>query len=155
MSRIRCDEETNNGSKIGYEGRSSAMVASACHSLLAGSRASDGSSRGGDPTRVALGGQSAGAQDTAANVLSPLSKGLFNRAIVESTPGFTTFVAPAAVAATNGINFAAAAGCPGTKAAAAACLRKLSAARILQLSATGAANSPYVTGLIVDGSVIP
>jgi len=110
---------------------------------------------GGDPTRVALGGQSAGAQDTAANVLSPLSKGLFNRAIVQSTPGFTTFVAPAAVAATNGINFAAAAGCPGTKAAAAACLRKLSAARILQLSATGAANSPYVTGLIVDGSVIP
>jgi len=101
---------------------------------------------GGDPTRVALGGQSAGAQDTAANVLSPLSKGLFNRAIVQSTPGFTTFVAPAAVAATNGINFAAAAGCPGTKAAAAACLRKLSAARILQLSATGAANSPYVTG---------
>jgi len=110
---------------------------------------------GGDPTRVALGGQSAGAQDTAANVLSPLSKGLFNRAIVQSTPGFTTFVAPAAVAATNGINFAAAAGCPGTKAAAAACLRKLSAARILQLSATGAANSPYVTRLIVDGSVIP
>jgi len=110
---------------------------------------------GGDPTRVALGGQSAGAQDTAANVLSPLSKGLFNRAIVQSTPGFTTFVAPAAVAATNGINFAAAAGCPGTNAAAAACLRKLSAARILQLSATGAANSPYVTGLIVDGSVIP
>jgi len=110
---------------------------------------------GGDPTRVALGGQSAGAQDTAANVLSPLSKGLFNRAIVQSTPGFTTFVAPAATAATNGINFAAAAGCPGTNAAAAACLRKLSAARILQLSATGAANSPYVTGLIVDGSVIP
>jgi para-nitrobenzyl esterase len=110
---------------------------------------------GGDPTRVALGGQSAGAQDTAANVLSPLSKGLFNRAIVQSTPGFTTFVAPAAVAATNGINFATAAECPGTNAAAAACLRKLSAARILQLSATSAANSPYVTGLIVDGSVIP
>ena len=110
---------------------------------------------GGDPTRVALGGQSAGAQDTAANVLSPLANGLFNRAIVQSTPGFTTFATLAAGAATDGINFAAAAGCPGTDAATAACLRKLSAARILQLSATSVANTPFVPGLIVDGSVIP
>lgn len=110
---------------------------------------------GGDPTRVALGGQSAGAQDTSANVLSPLSKGLFNRAIVQSTPGFSTFVTPAAAAATDGVNFATAAGCPGTDSAAAACLRRLSPARILQLSATSAANSPYVPGLIVDGSIIP
>jgi len=110
---------------------------------------------GGDPTRVALGGQSAGAQDTAANVLSPLANGLFNRAIVQSTPGFTTFVTLAAAAATDGTNFAAAAGCPGTDAATAACLRKLSAARILQLSATSVANTPFVPGLIVDGSVIP
>ena len=110
---------------------------------------------GGDPTRVALGGQSAGAQDTAANVLSPLANGLFNRAIVQSTPGFTTFATLAAVAATDGVNFAAGAGCPGTDAATAACLRKLSAARILQLSATSVANAPFVPGLIVDGSVIP
>lgn len=110
---------------------------------------------GGDPTRVALGGQSAGAQDTAANVLSPLANGLFNRAIVQSTPGFTTFATLAAAAATDGINFAAGAGCPGTDAATAACLRKLSAARILQLSATSVANAPFVPGLIVDGSVIP
>lgn len=110
---------------------------------------------GGDPTRVALGGQSAGAQDTAANVLSPLANGLFNRAIVQSTPGFTTFATLAAAAAADGINFAAGAGCPGTDAATAACLRKLSAARILQLSATSVANAPFVPGLIVDGSVIP
>jgi para-nitrobenzyl esterase len=110
---------------------------------------------GGDPTRVALGGQSAGAQDTAANVLSPLANGLFSRAIVQSTPGFTTFATLAAAAATDGTNFAAAAGCPGTDAATAACLRKLSAARILQLSATSVANAPFVPGLIVDGSVIP
>ena len=110
---------------------------------------------GGDPTRVALGGQSAGAQDTAANVLSPLANGLFNRAIVQSTPGFTTFATLAAAAATDGVNFAAGAGCPGTDAATAACLRKLSAARILQLSATSVANAPFVPGLIVDGSVIP
>ena len=41
---------------------------------------------GGDPTRVALGGQSAGAQDTGANVLSPGAAGLFNRAIYQSSP---------------------------------------------------------------------
>jgi para-nitrobenzyl esterase len=41
---------------------------------------------GGDPNTVTLGGQSAGASDTGANVLSPLSAGLFNRAIFESSP---------------------------------------------------------------------
>ena len=41
---------------------------------------------GGDPSRVALGGQSAGAQDTGVNQISPLSAGLFNRAIYESAP---------------------------------------------------------------------
>lgn len=39
---------------------------------------------GGDPHNVTLGGQSAGAVDTEANVISPLSAGLFQRAIAES-----------------------------------------------------------------------
>ena len=41
---------------------------------------------GGDPTKVALGGQSAGARDTSANLISPAAAGLFNRAINQSGP---------------------------------------------------------------------
>jgi para-nitrobenzyl esterase len=53
------------------------------------------------------------------------------------------------------MNFAAAAGCPGSDATAAACLRALSAPQILQFQGTANANGPYVTGPMVDGSVIP
>ncbi len=41
---------------------------------------------GGDPTKVALGGQSAGSSDTSANLISPAAAGLFNRAINQSGP---------------------------------------------------------------------
>jgi para-nitrobenzyl esterase len=108
---------------------------------------------GGDPRRVTLGGQSAGAQDTGANMISPLSTGLFHRAIYESSP--LSSLPPLSIGLTNGMNFASAAGCPGSDASAAACLRALSAAQILQLQGTANANGPYVTGPVVDGSVIP
>jgi para-nitrobenzyl esterase len=39
---------------------------------------------GGDPDRVTIGGQSAGAQDLGLLMTSPLAKGLFQRAIAES-----------------------------------------------------------------------
>ncbi|WP_414463740.1 carboxylesterase/lipase family protein [Hyphomicrobium sp. DY-1] len=103
---------------------------------------------GGDPTKVALGGQSAGAQDTGANVLSPLARGLFNRAIYQSGP--LPSLATAALALSRGNAFAAAANCSNSS-----CLRKLSAERILQLQGTPNANGPYITGPFVDGSIIP
>ena len=40
---------------------------------------------GGDPSNVTFGGQSAGAIDTAANVMSPAAAGLFQRAIFQSS----------------------------------------------------------------------
>jgi para-nitrobenzyl esterase len=109
---------------------------------------------GGDPARVALGGQSAGAQDTGVNQISPLAKGLFNRAIYESSPlsGITIH----SVGLQRGMNFAKAAGC-GTDAspATAACLRALTTAEILQLVGTPNANGPYITGPMLDGTIMP
>jgi para-nitrobenzyl esterase len=106
---------------------------------------------GGDPTRVALGGQSAGAYDTGANQLSPLAAGLFNRAIYESSPGIFASLTSASAALANGNAFAAAANCSD-----AACLRSLSTARVMQLEGTPNASAPYVTGVpLVDGTIIP
>lgn len=109
---------------------------------------------GGDPNRVAVGGQSAGATDTGANVLSPMSAGLFSRAIYESGPLPT--LPSATTALTNGQNFATAAGCAtGSGKQVATCLRGLTPERILQLQGTPNANGPYITGPFVDGAVIP
>jgi para-nitrobenzyl esterase len=109
---------------------------------------------GGDATKVALGGQSAGSQDTTANLLSPAAAGLFHRAINQSSPTANLLagngMTSAQVALQRGNNFAAAAGCSSS-----ACLRDLTAARILQLQGTPNANSPYVTGPFVDGTIIP
>jgi len=109
---------------------------------------------GGDPGRVALGGQSAGAQDTGVNQISPLSAGLFNRAIYESAP--LSGITVKSIGLQRGQAFAQAAGC-GTDAsrATAACLRKLSAAAVLQLAGTPNANSAYITGPMLDGTVLP
>lgn len=105
---------------------------------------------GGDPTRVALGGQSAGAYDTGVNMLSPLSAGLFNRAIPQSTPGFFANLPTAASVLDKGKQFAQAAGCTGSDTAVAKCLRNLSTARILQIQ------GPYTSFLpFVDGTIIP
>jgi para-nitrobenzyl esterase len=110
---------------------------------------------GGDPTKVTLGGQSAGARDTAANLVSPLAAGLFQRAITQSYP-IPSFGSGSA-ALLKGNAFAAAAGCSS-----AACLRKLSAARILQIQGTPNANAidptikqSYTTTAFVDGTIVP
>lgn len=108
---------------------------------------------GGDPSKVALGGQSAGAVDTSANLISPSAAGLFSRAIMES-PVLGVF-GTAADALSRGNAFAAAASCSD-----AACLRKLSVARILQLQGTtkavnGAYSDLSFVTVFVDGNIIP
>jgi len=108
---------------------------------------------GGNPSDVTLGGQSAGASETGANVISPKSKGLFERAIFESSP--TSTFPPLSLALSRGTAFAQAAGCAGGGAGAAACLRHLSVQRTLQLQGTANANGPYVNGPMVDGTIIP
>ncbi len=106
---------------------------------------------GGDPGNVTLGGQSAGAGASGANVVSPAAAGLFHRAIFQSG-GYTPF-ATRAIAEERGSKFAAAAGCKGE--AIAKCLRALPASRIVALAGTPSATSPFVNGPLVDGQVIP
>jgi para-nitrobenzyl esterase len=98
---------------------------------------------GGDPDNVTVGGQSAGSTSTAANVISPLSKSLFGRAIFES--GALLTVAPLSLAESRGTNFAKAAGCDaGSNSETASCLRGLSVQQILALQGTASANGPHV-----------
>ena len=110
---------------------------------------------GGDPNKVALGGQSAGAQDTGANQVSPFANGLFNRAIYQSSPGFFSTLPSAADALAKGNKFATDVGCSGSNAAAANCLRNLPVARVLQLQGTPNADGSYTAGAFVDGTVVP
>lgn len=108
---------------------------------------------GGDPNRVALGGQSAGSEDTSANVVSPLAAGLFNRAIFMSVLADTT---PLATAEQRGTAFSVAAGCgSGADPAVATCLRNLPAQRIMNLEGTASTSGPYVTNLVADGTILP
>jgi para-nitrobenzyl esterase len=108
---------------------------------------------GGDTARVTLGGQSAGSQDTEANVVSPLAAGLFQRAIFQSIVEEPISLAGAESA---GNAFAVAAGCgPGATPSVAQCLRKLSAQQIVALSGTASTPSAYITGPMADGHIIP
>jgi para-nitrobenzyl esterase len=130
---------------------------------------------GGNPNNVTVGGQSAGAQNTTMNIISPLAKGLFQHGICESkcSTNFTTL----ASAVSKGEAFATAAGCGSkTGAAQAACLRALPAATVEALAGNGinyttqpGAPGPTSTGFsqntnssaftagdgIVDGTIIP
>ena len=79
---------------------------------------------GGDPDRVTLFGSSAGSQGVALQMMSPLSDGLFQRAIMQSgSAGFGLPPRSLAEGETLGMNIAEAAGLP--RAASAADLRAL------------------------------
>jgi len=108
---------------------------------------------GGDPTRVAVGGQSAGSVDSSAHVASPLAAGLFNRAIFMSVLNDSL---PLTSAEQRGAAFSTAAGCgAGADPTVAACLRSLPVQTILNLQGTQSANGPYVTGPVADGTILP
>lgn len=103
---------------------------------------------GGDPHNVTLAGQSAGSADTEASVMSPLAKGLFHRAILESHVYEPTALS---TAETKGVAFAVAAGCgSGATADVAACLRAMPASQIFTLD-----SGPFHSELIGDGQIIP
>ena len=111
---------------------------------------------GGDPERVTVFGESAGAGAIASLLVMPAAAGLFRRAIAQSVPG--TFFAPD-LAADATAAIAAAAGLPPTaEAFAAAAAARLTAAsdavgpadRWGPVGGTGVPFSP-----VVDGEVLP
>lgn len=111
---------------------------------------------GGDPRNVTLFGQSAGAQDVGLLLLSPLSKGLFSRAIEQS--GTAGFGLPPRTLRENeqlGAQFALKAG-----AANIASLRSMSGADLLSVGARlippGIEDAGFIwLQAVVDGWVLP
>jgi para-nitrobenzyl esterase len=103
---------------------------------------------GGDPGNVTIFGQSGGGTSVMANLVSPLSKGLFHRAINQS--GTRIGVTPPAKMLRLGEEFAAAAGCVDQTAK---CLRSLTVHQILDHQAGILAVVPDFPS--VDGTVIP
>jgi para-nitrobenzyl esterase len=102
---------------------------------------------GGDPTRVTIFGESAGGLSVHAQLASPGSRGLFQRAIVES--GAYQLAQPSlAQGEAGGAAFAAAAGCADQSAA---CLRSLDVATILAHQPAGIAGASPV----IDGAFLP
>jgi para-nitrobenzyl esterase len=86
---------------------------------------------GGDPSRVTIAGQSAGSRSVTVQMLSPLSKGLFAGAIMESGSMVAATRPPAlAEAEKRGLSFMAAAGANSLEA-----LRAIPAAQLLEMTA--------------------
>jgi para-nitrobenzyl esterase len=106
---------------------------------------------GGDPQRVTLFGESSGGLDTLTHLVSPLSAGLFQRAIVQS--GAYQLDTPSLAASeARGVAFAARLGCPDQSAE---CLRAKTTAEVL--AHAGVVNTPEsaYNHSTVDGQVLP
>ena len=111
---------------------------------------------GGDPARVTIFGESAGGMSVGALIGSPLAKGRFARAILESGTGTGGFVARTDSAQATGMRVASALGIGGTDATAAARLRALPADSILAATVRVAGNvGTPIFWPAIDGYVLP
>jgi para-nitrobenzyl esterase len=121
---------------------------------------------GGDPKNVTLFGESAGGGSVLTMMTSPLARGLFQKAIIESGGGRTGLFPPRYLnhaspsgnpsAESIGLAFAKKAGISGDDAAALAALRKLPADAVvdrLNMASMFAAQSTYA-GPMIDGQVV-
>lgn len=112
---------------------------------------------GGDPERVTVAGQSAGAASVESLLVMPAARGLFQRAVVQSGPGIGIGSPPLAAAEQKGVEFAQGAG-----AARITQLRALTASQVqAQMEKVLAApgpdggrpNVPFLP--VTDGKVLP
>ena len=105
---------------------------------------------GGDPERITIFGQSAGATDVGYAMASQLTKGLFRRAIVESSGmfGLTGPVPKLAAAEEGGKKLVTELGAPSI-----AALRDMPAAQIV--AHVGRKFTAYGLGPVIDGWVLP
>jgi para-nitrobenzyl esterase len=121
---------------------------------------------GGDPRQVTIQGESAGGGSVLTLMTSPLSQGLFQRAIVESGGGrdlllgerFLSKTSPQGTPSAEaiGVKFAQSNGISGTGADALAELRKLPAEKVvagLNMATMGPAAATYC-GPMVDGAIV-
>jgi para-nitrobenzyl esterase len=103
---------------------------------------------GGDPHKVAIAGQSAGGLSVLTHLVSRGSRGLFQRAIVQSG-AFALTQLPLAAAEAFGESFATAVGCPSQTAA---CLRSASVDDLVRFF-PGAAIPGVVDGRVLTESI--
>ncbi len=108
---------------------------------------------GGDPSNVTIFGESAGSFDVCAHVASPLSRGLFHRAISESG-GCSVGVRSASEASAAAAAISTAVGCDSA-ADELACLRDVPVAELLDSVASAAEGSSTDLAISVDGGFLP
>ena len=101
---------------------------------------------GGDPRHVTIGGQSAGASSTCAQMASPLSRGLFVAAIGESGSTLGSNNLTLAEADQAGVKFAEAVGADSL-----AALRRLTGEQLLEVSQ----KKQFARGVTIDGYFLP
>jgi len=107
---------------------------------------------GGNPANVTLAGQSAGGVSTSLHLVSPASRGLFHRAIMQSGQASTRWRS-AAEAEMQGDAFAAAVGCTNPQTVL-ACMRSASQDQVLRALPRGSQQFSEEPGLVLWGPVV-
>ncbi|MBL8771541.1 MAG: carboxylesterase/lipase family protein [Phenylobacterium sp.] len=108
---------------------------------------------GGDPGNITVFGESAGATMVANLVTSPMAKGLFAKAIIQSTGSLPTPATPLKAAEARGAEVATLLGLPGAEASAGD-LRALPADRIILDRRTGFGHRTILDGRVKTQSIM-